>query len=312
MLNSICDVPGIRLGHAHDLVARTGCTVILPAAPAVAGVDVRGSAPGTRELELLRPVRLVQAIHGLLLTGGSAFGLDAAGGVQKYLEERGLGFDVGVTKVPIVPAAVIFDLAIGSAHVRPDAEMAYQACLSASANETRQGAIGAGCGATVGKLHGMVSSMAGGIGMASWRKGDLAIGALAVVNAFGDVVDQKTGKILAGARHEDGSFIDTLAHLKNFPVAPFSPWSGNTTLVAVATNAAFNKEEITKIAQMAQDGLPKAIRPTHTPYDGDIVFALSVGTERADVMAVGAIAAELVAEGIVKAVGWGGTLAFAC
>ncbi len=302
MLNSICDVPGIRLGHAHDLVARTGCTVILPERPAIAGVDVRGSAPGTREIELLRPVRLVQAIHGLLLTGGSAFGLEAAGGVQKYLEERGIGFDVGVTKVPIVPAAVIFDLAIGSAHVRPNAEMAYEACLSASANEARQGAIGAGCGATIGKLNGMASSMPGGIGMASWRKDNLVIGVLAVVNAFGDIIDQHTGKILAGAKREDGSFIDTLAHLKAHPVAPFSPWSGNTTLVAVVTNAAFNKEEITKIAQMAQDGLPKAIRPVHTPYDGDIVFALSVGNEHADVLAVGAIAAELVAEGIVNGI----------
>ncbi len=302
MLNSLCDVPGIRLGHAHDLVARTGCTVILPEQPAIAGVDVRGSAPGTRELELLRPVRLVQAIHGLLLTGGSAFGLDAAGGVQKYLEERGIGFDVGVTKVPIVPAAVIFDLGVGSAHVRPTAEMAYQACLSASANETRQGAIGAGCGATVGKLRGMASCMPGGLGMASWRKNNLVIGALAVVNAFGDIVDPRSGNILAGAKREDGSFSDTLAHLKNFPVAPFSPWSGNTTLVAVATNAAFNKEEITKIAQMAQDGLAHVIRPAHTPYDGDIVFALSVGTEQADVMAVGAIASELVAEAIVSAV----------
>ncbi len=308
MFDSMCDVPGIRLGHAHDLVARTGCTVILPEHPATTGVDVRGSAPGTRELELLRPVRLVQAIHGLLLTGGSAFGLDAAGGVQKYLEERGIGFDVGVTKVPIVPTAVIFDLAIGSAHVRPNAEMAYQACLSASANEARQGAIGAGCGATIGKLRGMASCMPSGLGMASWRKDSLVIGALAVVNAFGDIIDQQTGKILAGARREEGGFIDTLAHLKAHPIAPFSPWSGNTTLVAVATNAAFNKEDITKIAQMAQDGLACVIRPAHTPYDGDVAFALSVGAEKADVMAVGAIAAELVAEAIVSAVRVGNAL----
>lgn len=302
MLNSLCDVPGIRLGHAHHLVARTGCTVILPDQPAITGVDVRGSAPGTREIELLRPVRLVQAIHGLLLTGGSAFGLDAAGGVQKYLEERGIGFDVGVTKVPIVPAAVIFDLGVGDAHVRPNAEMGYQACLAASANEARQGAIGAACGATIGKLHAMASCMPGGLGMASWRKDHLVIGALAVVNAFGDIIAPHTGKILAGARREDGSFIDTLAHLKSHQIAPFSPWSGNTTLVAVATNAACNKEEMTKIAQMAQDGLPKSIRPVHTPYDGDVVFALSVGNERADVLALGAIAAELVAEAIVNAI----------
>lgn len=291
----------MRVGHAQNERARTGLTVILPERPAVAGVDVRGSAPGSREIESLKPVRLVPEIHGLLLTGGSAFGLDASGGVQKYLEERGIGFDVRVAKVPIVPTAVIFDLAVGDATVRPTAEMAYLACQQASNTESRCGVIGAGTGATVGKVHGIEHAMTGGVGMASWAKGGLVIGALVVVNALGDVVDPSTGKIIAGARRDDGGFIDMQEWLKENPVNPFKAW-GNTTLAVVATNAAFKREAITKIAEMAQDGLPRAIVPAHTPFDGDMVFALSVGDERAEAMAVGAIAAELVAKAIVRAV----------
>jgi L-aminopeptidase/D-esterase-like protein len=301
MLNSLCDVPGIRIGHAHDERARTGCTVILPDRPAVAGVDVRGSAPGSREIEALKPVRLVQEIHGVLLTGGSAFGLDATGGVQKYLEERGIGYDVQVAKVPIVPTAVIFDLAVGDAKVRPTAEMAYRTCVEASTTETRMGLVGAGCGATVGKIRGMQNCMLGGVGMASWKSGNLAIGALVVVNAVGDVIDPQNGKIIAGAKNDDGSFVNTQRHLKSNFLSPFKSW-GNTTLAVVATNATFKKEGITKIAEMAQDGLARAILPSHTLYDGDMVFALSVGDEQADVMAAGAIAAELVTEAIVRAV----------
>lgn len=300
MLNSLCDVPGIRLGHAHDLGARTGCTVILPEQPAVAGVDVRGSAPGTREVELLYPVRLISSIHGILLAGGSAFGLDAAGGVQKYLEERGIGFDTGVAKVPLVPTAVIFDLQVGDPKIRPTAEMAYRACLEASTSEARQGLVGAGCGATVGKIRGTQFSMSGGLGMASWQNDNLVIGALAVVNALGDIVDP-TGTIMAGARGDRGEWLNTQGFLKQNATRPLRYW-GNTTLAVVATNAAFNKESVTKIAQVAQDGLAQAIRPAHTLYDGDIVFALAVGTEKAEVLAVGAIAAELVAQAIVNAV----------
>jgi len=301
MLHSICDVPGIRVGHAQNEKARTGLTVILPDRPAVAGVDVRGSAPGSREIESLKPVRLVQEIHGLLLTGGSAFGLDASGGVQRYLEERGIGFDVQVAKVPIVPAAVIFDLAVGDAKVRPTAEMGYLACQQAKSDEARCGSIGAGTGATVGKIRGVQQAMLGGVGMASWKKDNLMVGVLVVINALGDVIDPSSGKIIAGARRDDGGFVDTQEWLKENPVSPFKTW-GNTTLAAVATNAAFKKEAITKIAEMAQDGLSRAIRPAHTPFDGDMVFALSVGDEQADTMAVGAIAAELVAEAIVRAV----------
>jgi L-aminopeptidase/D-esterase-like protein len=307
MLQSICDVPGIRVGHAQNEQARTGLTVILPERPAIAGVDVRGSAPGSREIEALKPVRLVQEIHGVLFTGGSAFGLDASGGVQKYLEERGIGFDVSVTRVPIVPSAVIFDLAVGDAKIRPTAEMAYRACEEATETETRCGLIGAGTGATVGKIRGMPHAMLGGLGMASWKKGELVIGALAVVNSLGDVVDPSSGKIIAGALNDDGRFLDTQNWLKESPAMPFKLW-GNTVLAAVATNAAFTKEAITKVAEMAQDGLSRAIRPAHTPFDGDMVFALSVGDEQANVMVVGAIAAELVAEAIVKAVSVGNGL----
>jgi len=301
MLHSICDVPGIRVGHAQNEQARTGLTVILPDRPAIGGVDVRGSAPGSREIEALKPVRLVQEIHGLLFTGGSAFGLDASGGVQKYLEERGIGFDVSVTKVPIVPSAVIFDLAVGDAKIRPTAEMAYEACERALTTEVRCGLIGVGTGATVGKIRGLQHAMLGGVGMASWKRNNRVIGALVVVNSLGDVVDPSSGNIIAGARDDAGGFLNTQNWLKENPAALFKLW-GNTVLAAVATNAAFTKEAITKVAEMAQDGLSRAIRPAHTPFDGDMVFALSVGDEQADVMAVGSIAAELVAEAIVRAV----------
>jgi L-aminopeptidase/D-esterase-like protein len=301
MINVLGDTLGLRVGHIHDEKARTGCTVILPERAAIAGVDVRGSAPGSREIEALKPVRLVQEIHGLLLTGGSAFGLDASGGVQKYLEERGIGFDVRVAKVPIVPTAVIFDLAVGDAKIRPTAEMAYRACEQASTTETRQGLVGAGCGATIGKIRGYEHCMLGGFGAASWQSGKLAVAALVVVNAFGDAINPQSGKIIAGAQNDDGSFLNTQTYLKTHPTLPFKFW-GNTTLAVVATNAAFTKEAITKIAEMADDGLARAIQPAHTPFDGDMVFSLSVGDEKADVMAVGAIAAELVAQAIVQAV----------
>ena len=301
MLNSLCDVPGMRVGHAQDETARTGCTVILPEHPAVAGVDVRGSAPGSREIEALKSVRLVQEIHGILLTGGSAFGLDAAGGVQKYLEERGIGYDVQVTKVPIVPTGVIFDLAVGDAKVRPTAAMAYAACEAASFTETRLGRLGVGCGATIGKIRGVQHSMPGGVGMASWQSGNIVVGALVVVNALGDIIDPRQGNIIAGARNDDGSFLNTQSYLQAHVLSPFKSW-GNTTLAVVATNARFNRDGVTKIAEMAQDGLAYVIRPSHTLFDGDMVFAMSTGNEQADVMAIGAIAADLVAAAIVQAV----------
>ncbi len=301
MSGTICDVPGLRIGHFHDLRARTGCTVILPEKEAVCGVDVRGSAPGTREVELLYPVRLVEKIHALLLTGGSAFGLDAAGGVQRFLEERGIGFDVGVARVPIVPAAVIFDLVVGDASVRPDPSFGYQACLLAD-NRPAEGAVGAGCGATVGKLLGVEHASRGGVGTASIRLPDgLIVGALAVVNALGEVVDEE-GRIIAGIRNPKGTgFIPSLEILAA-TAEPLSFQPANTTLAVTATNARLTREQAVKVAQMAQDGLALAIRPAHTMLDGDIVFALATGELDADVNRIGAFACLAVAESIRRAV----------
>ncbi len=301
MNNTITAVPGIRVGHAQNDEAMTGCTVILCEDGAVGGVDQRGGAPGTRETDLLRPMHRVEKVHGILLTGGSAFGLEAAGGVMRSLEERGVGFDVGVARVPIVPAAVIFDLAIGRANVRPDAAMAYQACLNAAVDPAAEGSVGAGTGATVGKILGMANAMKAGVGSASLEIADgLFMGALAVVNALGDVIDPHTGAIIAGARAEPG-FADTLQVMRNFPaLAPAS--TSNTVIGVVATNAKLSKEEANKVAQMAQDGLARAVRPAHTMYDGDTIFALSTGELKADVNLIGAFAAEVFAEAIVRGV----------
>ncbi|RMD92216.1 MAG: peptidase S58 family protein, partial [Calditrichaeota bacterium] len=237
-----------------------------------------------------------------LLTGGSAFGLDASGGVQQYLEDRGIGFDVGVTRVPIVPAAVIFDLKEGDPSVRPDKQMGYAAATNATSENVSEGRVGAGTGATVGKILGHENCMFGGIGTASLKINDLWVGALTVVNALGDIIEPQTGKILAGARNpKTGEFINTLNYLKEHPVNPFQP-ATNTTLAVVATDALLSKEEAIKVAQMAQDGLGRTISPAHTPYDGDVVFCLSVGQKKGDVMTIGAVAAELVTESIIRAV----------
>ena len=301
MNNTITAVPGIRVGHAQNDEALTGCTVILCEAGAVGGVDQRGGAPGTRETDLLRPMHRVEQIHGVLLTGGSAFGLDATGGVMRYLEERGIGFDVGVARVPIVPAAVIFDLAIGRADVRPDATMGYQACLNASTDPVIEGSVGAGTGATVGKILGMSNATSSGVGSASVEIGDgLFVGAIVVVNALGDVIDPHTGEIIAGARSADG-FADTLQVMQKLHALSTAS-ANNTVIGVVATNARLTKEEANKVAQMAHDGLARAIRPAHTMYDGDTIFALSIGDRSADVNLIGAFAAEMFAEAIVRGV----------
>ncbi len=299
MRTSLCDVPGIRVGHFHLVEARTGCTVILPDREVIAGVDVRGSAPGTRELELLKPVRLVEKIHAILLTGGSAFGLDAAGGVQQYLEEQGIGFDVGVARVPIVPSAVIFDLAVGDATIRPTREMGYKACLHAT-RECPEGQVGAGCGATVGKLMGIKRSSPGGVGTASMTLDDgVVIGAITVVNALGEIIDEK-GEILAGVQNDDGNgFLPSLDILKKSGGVSFQ---SNTTLSVVATNAKLTRESATKVAQMAQDGFAKSIRPAHSMLDGDIVFAMSTGDIETDITTIGALACEIVAHSVRRAV----------
>jgi L-aminopeptidase/D-esterase-like protein len=312
--DSITDVPGIRVGHAQDDEALTGCTVVLCEKGAVGGVDQRGGAPGTRETDLLKPVNAVEKVHAVLLAGGSAFGLDAASGVMRYLEEHEIGFNTGVARVPIVPAAILYDLAIGRADVRPDAEMGYRAAASASADAPAEGNAGAGTGATVGKIFGNAGAMKSGLGTASMDiGGGIIVGAIVAVNAFGDVIDPQSGEILAGARSTKlgpvqlGSpdyFADTLAVMKTLAGRAILKlaMSRNTVIGVVATNAKFTKTEATKMAQMAQDGLGRAIRPAHTMLDGDTIFALATGQKKADVSIVGAYAAEVLAQAIVRAV----------
>jgi len=299
----ITDIFGIRVGHATDRQGGTGCTVVLCDQGAVGGVDVRGSAPGTRETDLLRPMNLVERVHAVLLTGGSAFGLAAADGVMRFLEERGVGFDVAVAKVPIVPAAVIFDLTIGSPLVRPTAEMGYAAAQAAAGGPVEEGSVGAGTGATVGKIMGPVSAMKGGVG--TWAvslAGGAIVGALVVVNAYGDVVDDHTGRILAGARDPaTGRLLNTARALVGGGEARPGPGT-STTLAVLATNVGLTKEQANKLAQLGHDGLARVISPAHTMYDGDTVFALSLGHARADPIVLGAAAVEAVAESVKRAV----------
>jgi L-aminopeptidase/D-esterase-like protein len=303
MHNALTDIPGISVGHWTDPDAATGCTVILCPAGAVAGVDVRGGAPGTREIALLDPTCTVERVDAVLLSGGSAFGLAAADGVMRWLEEQGHGFETPVARVPIVPAAILFDLALGSAEVRPDAAAGYAACEAAHDGPVEEGCVGVGTGATVGKVLGFQHATKGGVGTASRAVGDgVIVAALAAVNAFGDVCDPQTGRIIAGARQPDGAgFVDTLSALTG-RVDPDKQWGGNTTLAVVATNAALTKTQVTKVAQMAHDGLARTIRPIHTALDGDLVFALSLGDAAGDVSLVGALAAEVLSTAIVRAV----------
>lgn len=369
-------IPGLKLGHYTDLPARTGCTVLVCEAGAVAGVDIRGSASGTREIEPLRPDHLVDRVHAVVIAGGSAFGLASADGVVEYLEQHGVGFDVGVTRVPIVSAAIIFDLGVGSAWIRPDRQAGYSAAASARGNRVEQGRVGAGTGATVGKLLGSECASPGGFGFSSLKfaaqQGEksraakktkeakkITVQAFAVVNAFGDVFHPQKRKIIAGTRRSPASriFADTYTQMKRGIIrrefksagsgegsrgsANRAPWTAsalasrqmmaeqmppavrkmferegadtgsqfnlhNTTVVVVATDALFNKIQMQKIAQMAQNGIARTIRPAHTMFDGDTVFALSVSDPkhplRADVNVVGEVAAEAVAKAIVAAV----------
>jgi L-aminopeptidase/D-esterase-like protein len=308
MNDSITDVPGISVGHAQDETAVTGCTVVLCERGAQGGVDQRGGAPGTRETDPLRPMHLVQQVHAVMLSGGSAFGLDAATGVVRWLEARGVGFDVGVARVPIVPAAILFDLGVGSADSRPTAEMGYQACQAASIDPPAQGSVGVGTGASVGKILGMEHAVKSGVGTASMLLGDdLVVGALVAVNAMGDVVDPKTGDTLAGPRVDEGSagpFGSTLEIMRRMARREDMTFGrGESTVIGVvATNAKLDKEGANKVAQMAQDGVARAVRPAHTMVDGDTLFALATGELQADVNLVGAFAAEVMALAIVHAV----------
>lgn len=312
--NSITDVSGVLVGHAQDTEALTGCTVILCEKGAVGGVDQRGGAPGTREVDALHPMHLVNKVHGVVLAGGSAFGLESATGVMRFLEEKGVGFDTRVAKVPIVPAAILFDLGIGNANVRPDAAMGYLACQNASSEPPEEGNVGAGTGATVGKILGPGQCMKSGVGTASLEIGaGVIVGAIVAVNAFGDVIDPSNGQIIAGARSKDvgplhigapGYFADTLQVMQTLIGRTLIGFGshGNTVIGVVATNAKLDKEAINKVAQMAHDGLARTIRPAHTMVDGDTIFSLATGEHAADVNIVGAYGAEVFAQAILRAV----------
>ena len=311
---TITDVSGIQVGHVTDEAALTGCTVILCSEGAVGGVDQRGGAPGTRETDLLRPLHMVDKVHAVVLAGGSAFGLDSASGVMKYLEEQGVGFNAGVARVPIVPAAILFDLGIGDPTVRPDAAMGYRASQNASSEPPVEGNVGAGTGCTVGKILGPGQSMKSGLGTFSLEiGGGVTVGALAAVNAFGDVIDPATQQIIAGVRSTkvgplkvggEGYFADTLAVMQSLigrTALSFASRS-NTVIGVVATNAKLDKSEANKVAQMAHNGLARTIRPAHTIFDGDTIFALATGKKNADVNIVGAFAVEVMAEAVLRAV----------
>jgi L-aminopeptidase/D-esterase-like protein len=318
---SITDVQGIKVGHFTESRRPTGCTVLLFEKGATAGVDVRGSAPGTRETDLLNPINTVQQVHGITLAGGSAFGLDAASGVVRYLEEHRIGFAVGNVVVPIVPAAILYDLEIGDSKIRPTAESGYKACQAASTGPVAEGNAGAGAGATIGKMFGMQQAMKSGLGSASIRVGNtgIVVGAIVAVNAVGDVIDPKTGAIIAGARKPGArrpgasrpgankpggsGFMDSMARIREgYSVRPDA--AKNTTIGVVATNVALDKAQATKVAQMAHDGLARTINPVHTPSDGDTIFAVATGaiTARANHGAIGALAAEVMAQAVLRAV----------
>ncbi len=294
--DDICDVPGIRVGHDTRLDTGTGCTVVLCEWPALGAVDVRGGAPATKETDLLDPRSFMREVHAIVLAGGSAFGLDAATGVMRVLEERGVGFDAGPARVPIVPAAALFDLGVGHPGARPDADAGRRAAESAGAGPIAQGTVGAGTGATVGKLAGPQLATKGGVGSASAElPGGHVLGALVAVNALGDIYDEATGRIVAGTRRPDGTgwlgassafAAPSMPSANNVPATP-APGT-NTTLAVIATNAPWSKADLTRLAQMAHTGLARAIRPAHTPLDGDIVFALSTAREQPATDAPGA------------------------
>ena len=312
--NAITDVRGIKVGQKTNLDALTGCTVILCPDGAIGGVDQRGGAPGTRETDLLRPLHMVEKVHAILLSGGSAYGLDAATGVMQYLEEQEIGFNVGVARVPIVPAAILFDLGVGDPTIRPDAKMGYRASQHASSEPPSEGNFGAGTGCTVGKILGPGQSMKSGIGTASMEiGGGVIVGAIVAVNAFGDVIDPNTGMILAGARAakvgpvklgSEGYFANSLTIMRSLigrTALSFASRS-NTVIGVVATNAKLDKIQTNKVAQMAHNGLARTIQPAHTMFDGDTIFALSTGRKNADVNIVGAFASEVMVEAVLRAV----------
>ncbi len=302
---AITDVAGIEVGHHSDTRRPTGCSVVIARHGAVGGVDVRGAAPGTRETDLLHPGNLVPHVHAVLLAGGSAWGLDAAGGVMRWLEENDIGLDTGHGLVPIVPAAVVFDLGVGDGLIRPDAQSGYQACGVASRSAPAQGNVGAGSGALVGKLMGMAHAMKGGVGTASVSAGGVTVGALVVCNAVGDVLEPATGRVIAGARTRDGK---TLQNTRDALLAGHMPQhllaGNNTTIGVIATDAVLSKPQAQRLAQVAHDGLARSINPVHTMLDGDTLFALGTGTsgKAADMLLLATLAAEATARAVVNAV----------
>ncbi len=294
-------IDGVKVGHAHDGTGLTGCTVVLLPHDTRGGVDVRGGAPGTRETDLLNPVNLVEEVHAFVLSGGSAFGIASTIGVVRYLEENGIGFDTGVVRIPIVPAGVIFDLGVGDPSARPDADMGYRACLDASADITRQGNLGAGMGATVGMLFGPANCTKSGLGTAWFEAGELKIFALVVVNAFGDVVDEK-GDVIAGARLPEGGFACTEACIESMLGAGSEqPPLGNTTLGVIVTNARLSKTDVNWVAQRGHNGFARAISPCHTKLDGDLIFAAATGKVDAAADMVGIVGSVIMAQAVRNA-----------
>lgn len=302
---SITEVPGIEVGHFTDPRRPTGCTAILAREGAVAGVDVRGAAPGTRETDLLDPSNLVQQVHAIVLAGGSAWGLEAATGAVRWLEEQGVGFNVGVGRLPIVPSAVLFDLLVGDMRIRPDAEAGYAACAAAGKRRPAEGNVGAGTGAAVGKIFGIDRAMKGGVGTASLTVAGVTMGALVACNALGDVIDPDTGAVVAGDRTRNGkSLLDSRrALLRGEPPKPLLPGT-NTTLAVLATDAALSKAQAHRLAVSGHDGLARAINPVHTPSDGDTVFALATGqaAQSPGMMVLATLAAEVTARATLNAV----------
>jgi L-aminopeptidase/D-esterase-like protein len=296
-------IEDIKVGHAHNLNAGTGCTVVICEKGATAGIDVRGGAPGTRESDLLNPVNLVEKIHAVVLAGGSAFGLDAASGVMQYLEERGIGFDVQVTRVPIVCGAVLFDLAVGDCRIRPDREMGYQACRNAGNGTCAEGNVGAGTGATVGKILGAARAMKSGLGCHAIRVGALKIGALVAVNCLGDVIDPETGERLAGLLNENlTGLADTEAVMIKAYADKKNLFAGNTTIGVIATNALLTKPQAAKLASMAQNGYARTMRPAHSMFDGDTIFTMATGHVEADLSVLGLLSARVMERAVISAV----------
>ncbi len=302
---AITNVPGVRVGHFTDGRRPTGCTVILTEQGAVGGVDVRGAAPGTRETDLLDPSNLVERVHAILLSGGSAYGLDAASGVMRWLEEHKIGYPAGPALVPIVPAAILFDLGVGDPRIRPDAAAGYAACEAASADAPAEGSVGAGAGATVGKLFGMGRATKGGIGTASARIGRVTVGAIVAVNAVGDVIDPSSGAIVAGTRTEDGRRgPGAVEAILRGELPPALQAGMATTIGVVATDAMLTKAQARKLAQVAHDGLARTIEPSHTMWDGDTMFAVGTGRSElpGNMLALGLLAARVTASAVLRAV----------